>query len=430
MPLTDRAVNVLATMDGDIGNGKTPIVFICHSYGGLLVKQMLASGFSRAPEYRELVERFKGIVFLGTPNNGAGIAAFIGALKVVLRSSPAIAELKRNAPLLRDLSNWFKNNALDCGLKVRVFFETTDTYGVRVVDEDSADPHLPGVTPIGIDANHLEVCAPPSPDVRVKQSLALIGDVLNEYSDASAHNEESWIQRILKASDNDLPRMRRELAALLRTDPENIELQEAMNYLDQIRAHQYRARAHHYREFELIEHAQAAPAMIKRSFHQRLITTITILSFLIALVGALIGADYGVLNPWFIEKWHSITCAFESCTSVFTFPNVTGRDGSGNKSGTMSNIKFSVVANKPATYVAEWVWSGSGGTQKGSQTVIIELKSSSGTTVQTINIPLDRNGCYYQGHQEIHTGHLTVSAGSISGISVSITPVEGFQGPC
>lgn len=67
MAIQDRAVNVLATIYGDL-SGETPILFVCHSYGGLLVKQMLSTGLGRAHnEYGRLVKRVKAIVFLGTP---------------------------------------------------------------------------------------------------------------------------------------------------------------------------------------------------------------------------------------------------------------------------------------------------------------------------------------------------------------------------
>ena len=91
MPLTDRAINVLGTIDGEIPHEK-PIILICHSYGGLLAKQMLRSGHERGSEYKKLVDRIAGVVFLGTPHNGASIAGFVRALRFVLRSSSVMSE--------------------------------------------------------------------------------------------------------------------------------------------------------------------------------------------------------------------------------------------------------------------------------------------------------------------------------------------------
>jgi hypothetical protein len=137
--------------------------------------------------------------------------------------------------------------------------------------------------------------------------------------------------------------------------------------------------------------------------------------------------------PLFKNAAISAYCSFASCTYVLTYPDIVAVDGSHSKSGTLRNIRFSVVDNNgkhPDTYVAEWTWSGSGGTQKGSQTVVIDLKSGSGATVQSIRIGLDRSGCYYPGHEERHDGTLAISGRLIASINVAVTPVEGVQGPC
>jgi hypothetical protein len=118
---------------------------------------------------------------------------------------------------------------------------------------------------------------------------------------------------------------------------------------------------------------------------------------------------------------------------ALTFPDITTIDGSRSKSGTMTKIQVSVTDNKgkaPDDYLAQWTWSGSGGTQEGSQTVIIDLKSADGATLQSLTFPLDRAHCYYPGHDERHEGTLTVAAGLVSAIEVSVTPVEGHQGRC
>lgn len=194
MPLTDRAVNVLATLDSELQD-KRSIVFVCHSYGGLLVKQLLRSGRDIAKEYVPLVERVAGIIFLATPHNGSMIPHYIGALKKIIRSSDAIAELNLNGPLFRELSKWFRNHAEDTGWRLLVFFETLETYGVLVVDESSADPAIKNVAPVPIDANHTDICKPPIPDARVKQTIKLLKEALAGLA-ASAPSGQSPLARI------------------------------------------------------------------------------------------------------------------------------------------------------------------------------------------------------------------------------------------
>jgi len=191
MPLTDRSVNVLATLDSELRE-KRPVVFVCHSYGGLLVKQLLRSGRDTATEYAPLVERVAGIVFLGTPHNGSMIPNYIRALTTIMLASDAIAELKQNAAILRDLSLWFRQHAEGAGWLLRVYYETLDTYWVRVVDELSADPAIKNVTPVGIDANHIKICKPPIPDVRVQQTIHLLKQALAPRLDDELNATPHW----------------------------------------------------------------------------------------------------------------------------------------------------------------------------------------------------------------------------------------------
>jgi pimeloyl-ACP methyl ester carboxylesterase len=178
MPLHDRAVNVLATVSSELQTS-SKIILVCHSYGGLVAKEMIRAAVEAASEYRSFADRIAGFVFLGTPNNGSALAHYFAALNVVLRGSGALTELRQNEPALRQLSHWFRQSALASQWKMRVFFETMNTRGVRVVDESSSDPAIVGVTPIGIDSNHSDLPKPLEPDVRVKRTLNLIQEVVD-----------------------------------------------------------------------------------------------------------------------------------------------------------------------------------------------------------------------------------------------------------
>jgi hypothetical protein len=73
------------------------------------------------------------------------------------------------------LNLWFRNNFNSLGTKTCIFFETQKTHGLRVVNEASADPGIPGISPIPIDADHLQIIHPNSyRDIVVGQTLKLI----------------------------------------------------------------------------------------------------------------------------------------------------------------------------------------------------------------------------------------------------------------
>jgi len=160
MPLPERADNLLDRFNL-AGFGSRPLIFICHSLGGLVVKQCLNHAVTmNNPDWKPIAESTKGIMFLATPHTGATMANFIKHLGWLLRNTVAVDDLERHHPRLRELNTWFTNSNLD--IAVRVYYEKEKTNGVLVVDEDSANPGIQGVFPIGLDADHIEICKPQS----------------------------------------------------------------------------------------------------------------------------------------------------------------------------------------------------------------------------------------------------------------------------
>ena len=69
---SDRAKNVLELLVGEPELRSLPIIFVCHSLGGLLIKQVLRAADGRRDydaEARAFVEQVKGIVFIATPHS-------------------------------------------------------------------------------------------------------------------------------------------------------------------------------------------------------------------------------------------------------------------------------------------------------------------------------------------------------------------------
>lgn len=74
MIIEKRAGN-LGLKLANAGIGSRPVVFVCHSMGGLVVKALLADSQSNASEdRRQLASMVRGIVFCGTPHRGSAYA--------------------------------------------------------------------------------------------------------------------------------------------------------------------------------------------------------------------------------------------------------------------------------------------------------------------------------------------------------------------
>jgi predicted alpha/beta hydrolase family esterase len=162
MPLADRATNVVDLLD-IYEIGERPVIFITHSMGGLVVKQMLRHACDYGnPSWKKIVEQTKGIVFLSTPHSGSDIANWMKYIGGILGASVSVEELEANAPRLRELNTVYRNHAQLKEISIIVYCENEKTKGVMVVDQTSADPGIPGVTPIPLDENHISIAKPRS----------------------------------------------------------------------------------------------------------------------------------------------------------------------------------------------------------------------------------------------------------------------------
>ena len=162
MPLTDRATNTLALLDS-YEIGQYPVIFIAHSLGGLLVKQMLrhAQDFG-TPQWQAILAQTRGIVFLSTPHSGSDMASWIRHIGGILQTTVSVEELEAHHSGLRELNLLYRNHLRLSQIPMQVYCETRTTKGILVVNQTSADPGIPGVIPIPMDCDHISICKPES----------------------------------------------------------------------------------------------------------------------------------------------------------------------------------------------------------------------------------------------------------------------------
>lgn len=180
MPLVDRATNVLALLDSR-GIGERPLIFITHSLGGLLVKQMLrhAQDFGE-PRWKAIVEQTRGIIFLSTPHSGSDMASWIKYIGKILQTTISVEELEAHHSRLRELNNLYRNHPHLHRIPMEVYCEKQKTYGILVVNETSADPGIKGVIPIPMDCNHISICRPEKDSLLYRRVKRFIQDHLNK----------------------------------------------------------------------------------------------------------------------------------------------------------------------------------------------------------------------------------------------------------
>ncbi len=165
MPLQDRARNLLERLFSESRLKDGPVTFVCHSLGGLLVKQIMLDlqlQKGSRPEAADLLERITQVVFLATPHTGSRHANWLDRLRFFAWPTSIARTLVANDPTLRAINVNYRGLAEERRdtLRHRIFYETQGTPIGVIVDEASADPGLPGFPPIPIDADHIKIAKP------------------------------------------------------------------------------------------------------------------------------------------------------------------------------------------------------------------------------------------------------------------------------
>ena len=166
MALSDRALQVLDLMLQK-GLGQRPILFICHSLGGLLVKKVLrCSSDAKNNRRHSVFDRTHAVLFLATPHNGSTLATILTRLRWLLRTTVTVDELRMHDANLRELFNWYRNSSERAGIHTSTYYETLSIFGITAVDPTTSQSAA-GEDPIPLDENHLSIAKPKSRDSQV-----------------------------------------------------------------------------------------------------------------------------------------------------------------------------------------------------------------------------------------------------------------------
>ncbi|EHK50985.1 hypothetical protein TRIATDRAFT_181516, partial [Trichoderma atroviride IMI 206040] len=145
-----------------------PLIFVAHSLGGIIVKEMLAqSSTSVEPEYKSIVECTAKIVFLGTPHRGSQDVAALGevARSIIsalgMETTPTILDaLGLKSSDLNRAQEEFSKLWQEYDFQVKTFQEglSLAKLGKKIVPDYSSSIGDHGEHSETLQANHQQMC--------------------------------------------------------------------------------------------------------------------------------------------------------------------------------------------------------------------------------------------------------------------------------
>lgn len=193
--LVDVATMILDRLISRKSKSK-PLLFITHSYGGLVVKQLLRKSCEASnPGRRRVCDQARGVIFIGTPHQGTQFAASINSIFSIVLSAQ-VQNLAYAGPPLVDLSEWFRNWAPQIKLPVWSYYEVEKYKGVLVVDQVTANPNVFGCDPVALQANHVEMVKLKDRNSQLYQSvIAAIEDIVGAVKLEGSDDQLEYIHK-------------------------------------------------------------------------------------------------------------------------------------------------------------------------------------------------------------------------------------------
>jgi pimeloyl-ACP methyl ester carboxylesterase len=179
--------------------GSTPLIFVGHSLGGLVIKQACVISHQN-PKFRQVADRISAVIFLGTPHRDAETAPMLSRILTLAgASSTVVTDLLLQSPDLQRINITFKHHAAK--LSLFSYQETRPVYyGIHhgiIVDKPHAVMNLTNELCDSMDAGHLDIARYAS---RQDPSYKQIKNVLATYLNIQRHQISAIV-------DDDHPRL-------------------------------------------------------------------------------------------------------------------------------------------------------------------------------------------------------------------------------
>ncbi len=131
----ETLVQSMTSPESGIGQNGCPVVFVCHSLGGLIAKQIVVTGhcqFSNVKRVSKLLGNLKAFFFYATPHQGSKLANLVGFVPF-LPKSPFAKYLEVTNGEVGRLNNQFEAICQNVGKGAWKFYGVGETHATTYV---------------------------------------------------------------------------------------------------------------------------------------------------------------------------------------------------------------------------------------------------------------------------------------------------------
>ncbi|AUQ92874.1 PGAP1-like protein [Phaeobacter inhibens] len=138
LSISNVADQLAFRLDGELVDGYNRIVFVAHSMGGIVVRNMLLKN-------ERIARKVPLVYFLATPTAGSDVANLAKILGIKSRQLRALTSFGQSN-FLQDQSSAWRASRLSSNIHSLCAFENLQTHGIMVVDQASAESLCTGRT--------------------------------------------------------------------------------------------------------------------------------------------------------------------------------------------------------------------------------------------------------------------------------------------
>ncbi|PYH33080.1 esterase/lipase family protein [Aspergillus neoniger CBS 115656] len=149
----------------------SPILLVCHSLGGLIVKQALCVANKQITRYGSIVNAIAGVIFFSTPHRyGDGVTSLMRFRDILEATTGRKMKLSKSSveqegAVLLDLADRFEGISFRSPILSIYELRQTKSGSIplrwkyqQLVEREACLTHAPMETVIGLNINHHEIC--------------------------------------------------------------------------------------------------------------------------------------------------------------------------------------------------------------------------------------------------------------------------------